>query len=401
MDPNEMIKHIDLLMPERSRYEVLHYFTLGLAAGLVNCGIKCRLIEAQKNNPKSFLDQIFADPPDCTLSFNGILPDDQGNFLCEMIRTPHVSCLVDSPHYFLLLIRSPYNIITCVDRFSCDFFNSLNFHNVAFMPHAVNRELIGTAALDDKNRPYDVVMLASFTDYLKIQSQWEQKYGTAFTKALMDAAEAVLADSITSYSQALASCLDKYSREVGGFDPSKVDFIEILSDLENYIRGKDRFELVKSIKDTKVHIFGHESDKWLSLLGNPANVIAHDSVSYTESILIMQQSKIVLNSSPFFKNGAHERIFTGIACGALVITNENIYMKENFKNEEDILFYQTFNRDAINRDINHYLQNDKQRFDIVSRGQETVRNHHTWDQRAAALIKDINPILERIRSINV
>ncbi len=54
-------------------------------------------------NPRPFLDTLFADRPECTLSFNGLLPDAEGRFFCEMIQIPHVACLVDAPTQFFSL----------------------------------------------------------------------------------------------------------------------------------------------------------------------------------------------------------------------------------------------------------------------------------------------------------
>ena len=69
---------------------------------------------------------------------------------------------------------------------------------------------------------------------------------------------------------------------------------------------------------------------WKKYFEKQSNIIVHDAVPYAESLEIMKQSKIVLNSSIKNKFGAHERIFAGLASGALVLTNENIYLKEYF-----------------------------------------------------------------------
>ncbi len=75
-----MIKRIDVFMPPRSQYGVLHHFTRKLSEALGRAGVEASLLEAQYDNPKPFLDKIFSDRPDCTLSFNGLLPDREGRF---------------------------------------------------------------------------------------------------------------------------------------------------------------------------------------------------------------------------------------------------------------------------------------------------------------------------------
>ena len=116
------MKRIDVFMPPLSTYGVLHHFTEKMHEALLRAGIQSRLLEAKRNDPGPFLKALFEDKPDCTISFNGLLPDTQGRFFCDMVNIPHVACLVDSPNSYLSLTQSPLTIITCVDQSSVDFF---------------------------------------------------------------------------------------------------------------------------------------------------------------------------------------------------------------------------------------------------------------------------------------
>lgn len=385
-------------MPPRSQYGVLHHFTKKFYEALVRAGISCRLLEAQYDNPKPFLDKIFSDPPECTLSFNGLLPDEQGRFFCDMIKIPHIACLVDSPNHFFSLVKSPYSIITCVDRFSCDFFRGMNFQNVLFMPHAVEKDL---AQGLDEDRVYDVVMLSSCIDYEGIRKSWKKMFPAPLCNVMDEAIEAYFADEETSYVQAFVLAMDKYQRQHSDIDPQKLDFIAVFDQLETYIKGKDRVDLVKSVKDAKVHVFGSSSGaaSWKKYLGKShPNVVIRDPVPFEQALQIMQQSKIVLNSCSWIKNGAHERIFASLLSGALVITVENIYMREHFQDGKNIVFYRYREMDQVNEKVNEYLAEEKKRKSLVAKGRETVLKGHTWDHRAAALIKELDPIMKRMPS---
>jgi spore maturation protein CgeB len=392
-----MIERIDLFMPPRSQYQVLHHFTKNLADALSRTGVKCRILEAQKDQPKEFIDQILQDPPECTLSFNGLLPDSEGRFFCDLIHIPHVACLVDAPQDFAILTQSPLSIITAVDSFSCDFFQGLAFKNVLFMPPAVDKDLIKAPSKNDE-RNYDVLLLASFIDFEEIRSIWKKKYGPSMVKMLEETAEVILSERAMPIVQALAHGLDKYVKTPNSIDPKQIDFLELLDQLEDFINGKDRLNLVKAIKDAKVHIFGVGSNRWKQLLGKSPNVITHEPVSYEQGLNLMRNSKIVLNSCPSIKGGAHERIFAGIACGAAVLTNENIFMDENFKHGKDILFFQHGKWEEVNNLINDYLADEDKRLALVEKGQETVKNDHTWDHRAAVLVNELAPILAKIHN---
>jgi glycosyltransferase involved in cell wall biosynthesis len=391
-----MIKKIDLFMPPTSQYGVLHHFTKKLCEALIRSGVTCRLLQAERNNPKPFLTEIFQDPPDCTLSFNGLLPDDEGRFFCDMIQIPHVACLVDSPNQFFSLIKSPFTIITCVDRFSCEFYRGMNFQNVLFMPHGVEKNL---SVPHEGERTYDVVMLSSCIDYNAQRQEWAKKYSKELCDVMDEAAEITFADQETPYVQAFVQALDRHVNAGSGIDPQQIDFINILDDLETYIRGYDRVQLVKGIKDAKVDIFGSgdTAQGWKKYLGSGAkNVVLHDPVPYEHALTIMKDSKIILNSCPWIKNGTHERILAGLACGALVLTNENIFMREHFRDGESIAFYRHKQWDRVNEQINSYLNDESKRQAVAHKGREAVMKGHTWDHRAAALLKELPVLLKRI-----
>jgi hypothetical protein len=382
-------------MPPLSTYGVLHHFTQKMYEALLRNGVKARLLEAKRNDPGSFLKTLFEDPPECTLSFNGLLPDNQGRFFCDMIRIPHVACLVDSPNSFMPLTQSDYTIMTCVDKASVDFFKGMGYSNALFMPHGVERDLLPEA--HDK-REYDVVVLSSCIDYEKIRSQWKQKYPAALCKAIEETVERALEDSSKPYYQLFAESVDKQVSGGAAIDPQKIDFVEVLDDVEMYIKGKDRVDLVKSIKDAKVDIFGSSDGHtgWKKLLGDKRNVTVHDAVPFEQALAIMKHSKIVLNSCPWIHYGGHERIFAGMGCGALVITNENDYLKKQFQDGDSIVFYQQGRLDKANHRVNEYLENSGKRQQIAEKGRAAVMKSHTWDNRAAQLIKELPALLKSI-----
>jgi len=193
--------------------------------------------------------------------------------------------------------------------------------------------------------------------------------------------------------------LDIQVNRQSGIDPKTIDFVEVLDQIEMYIRGKDRFELINAIKDAKVDLFGSADGQasWMKCLGNKRNIVFHDPVPFEQALAIIKHSKIILNSCPWIKNGGHERIFAGMALGALVITNENFYMREQFKDGESIVFYQHKKWDKVNRRVNEYLESDGKREKVVEEGRKIVQEKHTWNQRAEQLCKDLPPLLEGIR----
>ncbi len=103
----------------------------------------------------------------------------------------------------------------------------------------------------------------------------------------------------------------------------------------------------------------------------------HDPVPFEQALDIMRQSKILLNTCPWVKEGAHERIFSGMAVGCLVITNENHYLNQHFTNGKELVMFKNGSPTEINSLINEYLS-DKVRWQkVIEEGREAVKRGHT------------------------
>lgn len=390
------MKRIDLFMPPLNSYGVLHYFTKRIHEALIRAGIHARLLEAKRNEPGPFLNALFSDRPECTLSFNGLLPDDQGRFFSDLVRIPHITYLVDAPGNFLPLIQNKSGIIACADQTSLDVFKGLGFSKTLFLPLAAD-PLIETDVHHD--RPYDVVMFASYIDHGSIRNSWKKKFSASLCRAMNNAVDIALADLTVPFFHAFAKAVDnEVSRQNSNLDPGKIDFVLVLEEIEQVISGKDRAELIKAIRDAKVDIFGSADSitGWKKFLGRKPNVTIHDPVPFEQAVEIMQSAKILLNSSPWISGGAHERIFTGAICGALIITNGNHFLTKQFQDGESMVFYQPSRWDKANHRINEYLSDANKRENVAMKGIEVVKKGHTWDHRVRQLIKELPPLLSSL-----
>lgn len=390
-----MLKKICLLT-NYNLYESKRYFTEKLAEALERKNIKTKIIDAREGTlGADIIGAIQRFAPDITASFNSLDPIAEKKYLCDFLETPHISFLVDPVFYSTFLVESPYSIVTCVDRNDLAAIRSNGFPNAFFWPHAVEREL---AAPRNAERPFDVVFLGSCYDYESLRVSWQQRNSAAFNQVLDDAIDIVFSHEHISLAQALVQAWN-----ASGNSPEGVDFMALYYYLDNYTRGKDRVELIRSIKDIPVHVFGELSPDnavgilgWAPYLAAQKNVTIHPSVPFNEALQIMKQSKIVLNSMPFFRDGTHERIFTALACGCLSVTSESIYLREHFRDGEGIVFYSAKHRSDVNAFINDILKHEHKREEAAAHGREKVLLHHTWDVRVAELLEKLPSILERI-----
>ena len=393
-----MVERIDILLPPASRcgYGVLPYFSRAFLAALQRCGVSCRLLGSEDGPTPNLVSQLLLDPPDCTLSFNGLLPDEAGDFFCERLQIPHVACLVDSPNKYLSMVQSKLNIVTSIDRDWAQFFLDLRHDTTLWMPHAVDKDYHGDP---ESERPYEVLFAGTCLDIDELRESWKTLFSPGLCAVLDSAAERTLADQNTSYLRAFNYALEERMRLHGDVDTQNLDLPDALDNLEFLIRGRDRLALLRALKDVQVHVFGTKSGSngWEKYLqGASSNIIFHGRLSYPETLDMIKKSKVVINSCPSIRAGAHERIFAGFLGGAAVLTNDCSYIRTLFTADEELLLYRHGHYDAINQQLADLIANESRRREIVHRASQKVLAQHTWDHRAKALLAHLDKVLPAV-----
>ncbi len=373
------------LISNYNLYESKRHFTTKFGEAFRRKGIEVLHIDAHEAplNAEVILS-ISRFNPNLTCSFNTLDPITPDTFLWDYLEIPHLSILVDPALYSLNLLKSPYSVISCVDAEDVELIQSQNFNNCFFFPHAVESELIGSGK---DHKIYDVVFIGSCYDYVSLRTHWKSLYSSEIDQIILDASEMVLSDKSISIAQALCKVWNPK-----GTSTQEISFSDLFYFIDRYTRGIDRVELIKSIKDAHVHIFGDASEDdlatymgWKHYLKDCDNVTLHPAVSYSESLEILKQSKIALNSTPFFKRGSHERVFNALACGAMPLTTETIYWTEAFTSGKDVACYRSGRWNEVNELIDYYLANENLRRNVVVSGALKVSKNHTWDQRVELL----------------
>lgn len=375
------IKRIDIIRPNQSPYAMINYFIPHLHKAFESIGIESRLVEFEP----AIVNVLSRDPPDFTLTFNSFEQDTTAQFLCDIVKIPNIFYLTDLPHSYLFLLRSPNSFVTCVDSTGTNFLRATGSKQVHFMSLAVEKSLQIEPNLE---RIYEVVLPATCIDYEDIQSFWKEKYSQELYNVLIEAADLMLNDRDIYLYEALVFALYSDPMRQAKIDPNVISGPVLFEELNLYVSGKARVELIRAIKGANVHIFGGTIGRngWDKYVGQQSNVTIHDPVPFQQLVEIMKKSQIVLNNSPCIKHGAHPRIFTGIACGAMVFTGANAYICEQFKDRESLAFYRYNELTSLDELIAYYLSEPIQRCSVVEKGQQIVQQNHTWEHRAKELI---------------
>lgn len=377
------MERVDFFLPVRTQYGVIHHFTEKLAEAMRRQGMTCRVFDP--HDQENIIRSLIESPPDMTCAFNGLLPDEKGAFLADNLRIPHLAYLVDSPHHFLPLLQSKYTVISCDDQMNRQFFQDMGSNRVLFLPHAVDR---GLFHYYDNERSLDVILLGTHIDPESVRRKSRDILPGSLTGIVEEVAEQVLA-------KAPLTCMEAVTRAIAEREEVQAHVLEVLELVEQYVRGKARCDLVRSLSGVRVHVYGnvYGDGSWDSMTRGCDHVELHGAVAFDEAIRLMTQAKVVLNTCPRIKFGGHERIFTGMACGALVFTEENPWMREAFTEGVDVAFFSHRRISEAAPILEAYLGSDSLRQAVAAAGQENVRQNHTWDQRAEQALHDVEALL--------
>ena len=164
-----------------------------------------------------------------------------------------------------------------------------------------------------------------------------------------------------------------------------------------------RERTIKSLCEAGIHVtlygFGWETLDWVKEM----NVDFRGRISAYEIIDLMADSKIVLSTMTWFKDGTHDRVFNGMLQGACTVTDTSVYMTEEFNgiytdscfdsihsNEEpEIVFFHLEQIDTLPAFIKNLLADNPKMQAIADAGRKKAAASHTWNARARELESEL------------
>jgi glycosyltransferase involved in cell wall biosynthesis len=155
--------------------------------------------------------------------------------------------------------------------------------------------------------------------------------------------------------------------------------------LDLMIRFYYRGQVIKKIVDSglKIRIYGAG---WEELkCCHPENLTSHGFLSSVECLELIGDSKISINVMPWFKRGAHDRIFNTMLNGAVCVTDTSLYLDTFIHDGENALYYNLKDIDSLPDRISKLLSDRSLAERIASNGYDTAAAGHTWKHRALTL----------------
>lgn len=325
--------------------------------------------------------------------------DENNVYIWDALNIPCYNILADHPYYYYkLLAQRPRNYCQLSidlghEKFMRRFFPQVKMG--PFLPLAgtqlaedggthsgMSSESVGRAkdmqtGLAVSQRPIEVVFTGNyaspsrFTKYItRLGEEYEQFY------------YAMIDDLLQHPTQTVEQVVEKFlRREIPEVTEAELkETMQNITFLDLYVRYTIRGEVVKSLVDggIRVHVFG---DKWDELCcEHKENLINGDSLYSVECLEKISQSKISINVLPWFKGGAHDRIFNTMLNGSVCLTDSNPYLDTMLVDGENCVKYDLLELDKLPELVRSLLSHPEQMQQIADNGYRFARQH-TWAKR--------------------
>ncbi|MCR5791947.1 MAG: glycosyltransferase [Lachnospiraceae bacterium] len=327
-----------------------------------------------------------------TFNFNGICGEEiflneDGTFFWDTLDIPVINIVVDHPFYYhKYLNHLPQKYVhISIDRFHEAYMKEY-FPEVALGPLV---PLAGTAlkplkdTLPIEKRPYDIVFTGNYTSPHAYDNVIERN-GPEYANFYHGIIDDLIAHPDTPMEKAFYSHI---KREMPELSTSEVkQCMESLIFIDLYVRFYFRAEAIRTLADNglPVKIYGKGWDE-LSC-AHPENIhFENKLLTSLECLEGLEQGKISLNVMPWFKDGAHDRIFNSQLNGAVCLTDESIYLKEIFTDGKEICFYSLDKLDELPKIATGLLSDNDLLLSIQENGYQAALENHTWGDRAVIL----------------
>lgn len=316
--------------------------------------------------------------------------DGIGN-IWDAYKVPYIDVMMDHPFHFSGIFRyaAKQTVLLCPDRNHAAYIRRF-YKKIAradFLPHAgmelpgkkkpICDRSIGVLYAGGLSRGvvgHMVPDLSGFSDF----------DADRLTQAVLD-------DLLHHPYKTTEAAVEEYLNGIGIFYPDEIlcEVIRKLRFLDSYITSFFREMTVKLLVEhgVKVTLYGAGWDvcDWI----DHPNLDYRGVVPAQEIPKLMTDAKIVLNTMTWFKDGSHDRVFNGMLAGAAVVSDTSLYMKEEFTDEKELVFFELERLFELPDRVKKLLADEEKLQRIADCGYTAAAEKHRMENRLDAILRII------------
>lgn len=249
---------------------------------------------------------------------------------------------------------------------------------------------LGSGWIPYKKRSMDIVFTGNYTSVEKLKPhlrEVSEEYAEFYFR--------MIDDFLKHPELSMDAGIEKHLwNEVEGIDEAGIrECMPHMIFVDLYVRFAFRAKAVQTLVDHgfRVDVFG---GGWEQLpCKHPENLLVHGMVDSAMCLKKISDGKISLNVMPWFKDGAHDRVFNSMLCGAVSLTDPSRYLREIFQDGENVVFYELNDWEGLLQKAEYLLHNEEEAERIALAGREVSRNFHTWENRGQVIDQYIRNVL--------
>lgn len=364
-------------------YESNRYFTACLEDAFASFGYPVEVCDLSEHMERK-LEDILKHQKRYLLAidFNSLLPRlelEDGQPYLEALDVPFYDYLVDHPlyhHAALKRIPSKHSVIcidTCHQNYVRQYYPSIK--------HSIYLPLGAMQAKFERSfsrKRLELLFLGTYDPEEEFYQELSE-YPHDKKQEVSALIELMQADSELTQEQALKLYLKSKNEEISPKEFAGRLNQDYLADL--YLRNKNRKETVLAAADAKIPftIIGHGWDQVKGL--NQKQITIKNGIGFAASIQVMADAKILLNSTPLFHGGLHDRVYSAMINHTVCVTEGSRFAGQKFSDGKEAVFYHLDRLFLLPEKLAYLYENPKQAERIAECAFQKVMKNESWQKR--------------------
>lgn len=374
-------------------YGILDVLANNFGDALARKGIEIVYFDMKKENIQNLSSHI-NEKYDAVIDFySGLLSvklQQPEGYLWDCIGAPVFQICLDFPVYIMDTMSAwlqKYYVL-CLDKYYINVIKEC-------MPHITNAYFFPMAGKSKKRkiaweeRVHDLVFIGSYANYrewLMQLNQYEEgirNIGYTFFCIMKN-------NTGINQKQAFEMTLSQLNIQL-----SRQEFYQWMKKVGGIALAAAAYQrerVVETILQAGLQLEVYGNSWKASPLAQYPNLIINEAVCEEKYISTLERTKLSLNIMYCNKAGYSERYSYSMLNGAVCVSDESEYLKEEFINGENIIFYSLDSLERLPEMIKQLLNNPQKIQKISEAAYQKARKEHTWDDRVSRFINIVEQI---------
>jgi hypothetical protein len=322
---------------------------------------------------------------DAAIDFNSMIPQmvlEDGTSYLDRLQGPFFNYVLDHPLFHYNVLNSNVNNLNALvlDEVQCDYV-SRYYHkvkNVFALP------LGATEAVYDgpKNDEVRVFMPGTYDSPDGVYKIIEES-PEPLRNIMETLAKQRINEPLTPMEELFLKLIKE--RELKVTDDQFALYMNSMYAVDAYVRDYFRKKAIDELLSAGIPVTVMGSGWENYSHANESLLKRMKEVPFALSFERIAKEHIILNVSPIFNRGMHDRVPAGMANNTVVMTDVNPYLERHFTDGKDICFYSLTGDDLCEK-ATGLIDNPHLREDIAANAHELFKKEYTWIRRAEKIL---------------